>query len=88
MSTKPWFLICLLINEFPTKQGTYFGIDALAIHVSSITSKGRSFPGKDNHDLTHKNLIYHKMVIGACPEERPSYREEKCSFIRSEEADF
>jgi hypothetical protein len=28
------------------------------------------------------------MVIGTCPEDDPSDREEKCSFIHSEEADF
>lgn len=31
MFKNSWFLICLLINEFPTIQGTYFGISALVI---------------------------------------------------------
>jgi hypothetical protein len=36
MSIKSWFLIFLLINEFPTKQGIYFGIDVLVLHPVHI----------------------------------------------------
>jgi hypothetical protein len=35
MFIKPCFLIRLLINKFPAKQGTYFGIDALDFGTES-----------------------------------------------------
>jgi hypothetical protein len=48
------------------------------------TLEGRKFPVQDSCDRAHKNFIYHKMVIGPCPEDDPSDREEKYSFSHLE----
>ena len=43
MFIKSWFLICLLINEFPIKRGTYFGIDVL-VEASKWEGSSKTMP--------------------------------------------
>lgn len=61
------------------------GIDGNSNLLNWRTLGGRSFPVQASHDLTHKNLIYHKIVIAPCPERNPSDREVRYLFSHSEE---
>ncbi|MGB9939952.1 hypothetical protein [Methanosarcina sp.] len=56
--------------------------------LSETTLGGRKFPAQDSHDLTHKNYIYHKMVIGPCPQDNLTNREVRYSSSHSEEPGF